>query len=120
MQGLPMATQEAGREPVQPESAQTAAARAPPATPEPGAAQPAEGVPGRRRRGQGERYTDIPNSQIRKIIAKRLLESKLNVPHYYLRGHADLSTVTSLRQTLKEQGSKVAGNPPVHCHCTMQ
>ena len=45
--------------------------------------------------------------QIRKIIAKRLLESKLEVPHYYLRGHADLRTVTSLRQILKEQGSKV-------------
>ena len=105
------------------------------------------------RRGQGESYTDIPNSQvlvpevvpqspsgrslnsssnstraikvlllsqtrlpqstdmadmqIRKIIAKRLLESKLEVPHYYLRGHADLKTVNSLRQLLKEQGSKV-------------
>ena len=45
--------------------------------------------------------------QIRKIIAKRLLESKLEVPHYYLRGHADLRTVNSLRQTFKEQGSKV-------------
>ena len=45
--------------------------------------------------------------QIRKIIAKRLLESKLEVPHYYLRGHADLKTVNSLRQILKEQGSKV-------------
>ena len=61
----------------------------------------------RRRRGEGVSYEDIPNSQIRKIIAKRLLESKLNVPHYYLRGHADLATVNSLRQTLKEQGSKV-------------
>ena len=47
------------------------------------------------------------NMQIRKIIAKRLLESKLEVPHYYLRGHADLRTVNSLRQTFKEQGSKV-------------
>ena len=45
--------------------------------------------------------------QIRKIIAKRLLESKLEVAHYYLRGHADLKTVNSLRQILKEQGSKV-------------
>ena len=50
--------------------------------------------------------------QIRKIIAKRLLESKLEVPHYYLRGHADLRTVNSLRQILKEQGSKVSQHTP--------
>ena len=49
--------------------------------------------------------------QIRKIIAKRLLESKMEVPHCYLRGHADLRTVNSLRQILKEQGSKVASVP---------
>lgn len=60
-----------------------------------------------RRRGQAPSYTDQPNSQIRKIIAKRLLESKLSVPHYYVRGHADLATVTALRQTFKEQGAKV-------------
>ena len=35
----------------------------------------------------------------------------MEVPHYYLRGHADLRTVNSLRQILKEQGSKVASVP---------
>jgi len=29
-------------------------------------------------------YTDIPNSQIRKVIARRLTESKSTIPHYYL------------------------------------
>jgi pyruvate dehydrogenase E2 component (dihydrolipoamide acetyltransferase) len=29
-------------------------------------------------------FTDIPNTQIRKVIARRLLESKQQVPHYYL------------------------------------
>ena len=29
-------------------------------------------------------FTDIPNSQIRKITAERLLQSKTTVPHYYL------------------------------------
>ncbi len=43
----------------------------------------------------------------RKIIAQRLLESKLSVPHYYLRGHADLTTVNGLRAALKEAGTKV-------------
>lgn len=52
--------------------------------------------------------TSLCGMQIRKVIAKRLLESKLEVPHYYLRGHADLRTVNSLRQMFKEQGSKVS------------
>ncbi len=82
-----------------------AASAAPKQEQQPAEPAPAPGRP--RRRGQGESYTDMPNSQIRKIIAKRLLESKLTVPHYYLRGHADLATVTSLRQTLKDQGAKV-------------
>ncbi|KAL0263788.1 UNVERIFIED_CONTAM: hypothetical protein PYX00_011086 [Menopon gallinae] len=29
-------------------------------------------------------YTDLPNSSMRKTIAKRLLESKITIPHYYL------------------------------------
>lgn len=29
-------------------------------------------------------YVDIPHTQIRRITAKRLLESKTTVPHYYL------------------------------------
>lgn len=30
-------------------------------------------------------YTDIPLTNIREIIAKRLLESKTTIPHYYIR-----------------------------------
>ncbi len=32
----------------------------------------------------GQPYHTVPNSGVRKIIAKRLLESKLTVPHFYL------------------------------------
>lgn len=60
-----------------------------------------------RRDSKGPRYTDIPNSQIRKIIAQRLLESKQKIPHYYLSADADLGVVSSLRKSLKEQGQKV-------------
>ena len=60
-----------------------------------------------RRGSKGPRYTDIPNSQIRKIIAQRLLESKQKIPHYYLSADADLGVVSSLRRSLKEQGQKV-------------
>ncbi len=32
----------------------------------------------------GMRYTEIPNNNIRKVVASRLLESKQTVPHFYL------------------------------------
>lgn len=32
----------------------------------------------------GNPYTDIPLSNVREIIAKRLLQSKITIPHYYL------------------------------------
>ena len=38
---------------------------------------------------------------------QRLLESKLTVPHLYVRKHARLAVVTSLRAALKEEGRKV-------------
>lgn len=59
------------------------------------------------RRGRGVRYTDIPNSQIRKIIAQRLLESKQTIPSLYVTATADIDAVTELRQQLKDQGKKV-------------
>ena len=58
---------------------------------------------------QGDLYKDIPNSQIRKIIAKRLLESKNTVPHYYIKATAALDAATSMRQSMKAQGTKASG-----------
>ena len=56
--------------------------------------------------------------QIRKIIAKRLLESKQTVPHLYLRADADLDPVSSMRNSMKQQGTKVrnscASRGPCH------
>ena len=45
--------------------------------------------------------------QIRKIIAKRLLESKQQVPHLYVRANADLDPVAAMRASMKLQGTKV-------------
>ena len=54
--------------------------------------------------------------QIRKIIAKRLLESKQTVPHLYLRADADLDPVSSMRESMKLQGTKVGSSAsPLHC-----
>ncbi|CAJ1976653.1 unnamed protein product [Sphenostylis stenocarpa] len=52
---------------------------------------------------QLDAYEDFPNSQIRKVIAKRLLESKQNTPHLYLSSDVILDPLLSLRKDLKEQ-----------------
>lgn len=70
------------------------------------AQQPAAGQAGRK--GRGVRYTDNPNSQMRKIIAQRLLESKQTIPSLYVTATADIDAVATLRQQLKDQGKKVS------------
>ncbi|KAJ3703213.1 hypothetical protein LUZ61_006918 [Rhynchospora tenuis] len=48
-------------------------------------------------------YEDLPNSQIRKIIAKRLIESKQTTPHLYLSKDVILDPLLAFRKELKEQ-----------------
>ncbi|XP_052200628.1 dihydrolipoyllysine-residue acetyltransferase component 1 of pyruvate dehydrogenase complex, mitochondrial [Diospyros lotus] len=52
---------------------------------------------------QPDSYEDLPNSQIRKVIAKRLLESKQNTPHLYLSSDVILDPLLSFRKQLKEK-----------------
>ncbi|XP_061349335.1 dihydrolipoyllysine-residue acetyltransferase component 1 of pyruvate dehydrogenase complex, mitochondrial [Gastrolobium bilobum] len=52
---------------------------------------------------QQDAYEDFPNSQIRKVIAKRLLESKQNTPHLYVSSDVTLDPLLSLRKDLQEQ-----------------
>ncbi|KAI4352636.1 hypothetical protein L6164_006868 [Bauhinia variegata] len=60
---------------------------------------------------QSDAFEDFPNSQIRKVIAKRLLESKQSTPHLYLTSDVILDPLLSLRKDLKEQyGVKVSVN----------
>ncbi len=49
-----------------------------------------------------EGYTDIPNSQIRNIIAKRLGESKFSAPHFYLTMEINMDNAISSRTQLNE------------------
>ncbi len=49
-----------------------------------------------------EGYTDIPNSQIRTIIAKRLGESKFSAPHFYLTMEISMDNAVSARTQLNE------------------
>lgn len=49
-----------------------------------------------------EGYTDIPNSQIRTVIAKRLAESKFSAPHFYLTMEIDMDNAMAARTQLNE------------------
>ncbi|KAK9817885.1 hypothetical protein WJX72_003713 [[Myrmecia] bisecta] len=92
------------KEDARPSEPQAAKPQAPAASPPAAQAAPAP------KPQPGARYTDTPNSQIRKIIAQRLLESKTKIPHAYFSATANIDGVAALRQTLKEQGQKVSVN----------
>ena len=49
----------------------------------------------------GGTYTDIKNSNMRKVIAKRLTESKTTVPHHYTAAECEIDELLALRKTLK-------------------
>ncbi len=49
-----------------------------------------------------EGYTDIPNSQIRNVIAKRLSESKFSAPHFYLTMEINMDNAMTARAQLNE------------------
>lgn len=48
-------------------------------------------------------HTDIPFNAMRRTVARRLVESKQTVPHYYLTVEVDMGRVFSLRETLKSR-----------------
>lgn len=47
-------------------------------------------------------YTDIPTTQIKRVTAKRLLESKQQIPHYYLTSSIRIDALSKLRAQLNE------------------
>ena len=51
-------------------------------------------------RRNNEEYTLVPNNNMRKVIAKRLLESKLTVPHFYLSIECAMDDVFKLREQI--------------------
>uniref|UniRef100_A0AC35TNB5 Acetyltransferase component of pyruvate dehydrogenase complex n=1 Tax=Rhabditophanes sp. KR3021 TaxID=114890 RepID=A0AC35TNB5_9BILA len=48
----------------------------------------------------GASYTDIPLTNMRKTIAKRLTESKSSIPHYYLTSDIEIDSLVDLRKQL--------------------
>jgi len=51
-------------------------------------------------------YEDVPNSNIRKIIADRLSQSKQTIPHYYVTINVNMDNLIKMRGKLNNSGSK--------------
>lgn len=59
----------------------------------------------------GMRYTLQPNSNIRKVIARRLSESKQTVPHFYLTVDCEIDDLLAARKRINEEhGLKISVN----------
>ena len=54
-------------------------------------------------------FVQVPNNSMRKIIARRLLESKQQVPHFYLTVPVELDAALEVRQQLNVAASAKAG-----------
>ncbi|KFV61116.1 hypothetical protein N307_03109 [Dryobates pubescens] len=50
-------------------------------------------------------FTDIPISNIRRVIAQRLMQSKQTIPHYYLSVDVNMGDVLVLRKELNQEVS---------------
>ncbi len=67
-----------------------------------------------------ESYEEVKNSQMRKVIAKRLGESKFTAPHYYLTIELDMDNAISSRKTINAlPETKVSFNDMVVKACAM-
>lgn len=49
-----------------------------------------------------EEYRSVPNNNIRKIIAKRLLESKQTIPHFYLSIECNMDKLLDIREDINK------------------
>ncbi|MEO1010174.1 MAG: 2-oxo acid dehydrogenase subunit E2 [Bacteroidota bacterium] len=67
-----------------------------------------------------ERTEEVKNSQMRKVIAKRLSESKFTAPHYYLTIEVDMVNAIASRKQINElPDTKVSFNDMVVKACAM-
>lgn len=53
---------------------------------------------------------EVPLSSMRKIIADRLLTSKVTIPHFYLHVEVDAQPMINVRKQINEQSEKTHGN----------
>ncbi|XP_034472444.1 dihydrolipoyllysine-residue acetyltransferase component of pyruvate dehydrogenase complex, mitochondrial isoform X3 [Drosophila innubila] len=99
-------------------AAPVAAAPPPPpvAAPAPAAAQQAQAAaaPAPAKPAAGANFKDIPLTTMRSVIAKRLLESKQNLPHYYVTVECTVDKLMKLRAKVnkkyEKEGARVSIN----------
>lgn len=61
-----------------------------------------------------ESYTDVPNSQMRKAIARTLSASKFSAPHFYLKMEVDMENAMAAREAINAEGDvKISFNDMV-------
>jgi len=60
--------------------------------------------------GEEQSFVDVPNTNIRQVIARRLTESKTTIPHSYCTVDSYVDSIISLRKKLKEDGIAVSVN----------
>jgi pyruvate dehydrogenase E2 component (dihydrolipoamide acetyltransferase) len=94
-----------------------APAVAPVAAPAPKAAPPSGGQPVFVAPGD----TRVPHTAVRKVIARRMLESKQTVPHFYLTVDLEIDALLAARQAInavaEKKGTKVSVNDMVIKAC---
>jgi pyruvate dehydrogenase E2 component (dihydrolipoamide acetyltransferase) len=56
-------------------------------------------------------YEEIPHDSMRKVIARRLLESKQTVPHFYLTIDTELDALLALREQINKAAPVKDGKP---------
>lgn len=61
-----------------------------------------------------QEYTEIPNGMMRKVIAKRLLESKQTVPHFYLSVDCNMNALLAARERINEAAPKDKDGKPAY------
>jgi len=80
----------------------------------PAAAAPTKAAPAPPPPAPGATFTDIPHTNIRRVTARRLLEAKNTVPHYYLSMEVTVDEMLRVREQLnaanKDTGAKISVN----------
>jgi pyruvate dehydrogenase E2 component (dihydrolipoamide acetyltransferase) len=67
-----------------------------------------------------ENFDEKPNSQMRKVIAKRLAESKFTAPHYYLNVEFDMANAIAFREQFNSiPDTKISFNDMIVKACAL-
>lgn len=86
----------------------------------PSAKSTAQSAAGAAPAAAGDAYTDTPLSQMRRVIAQRLSESKFSAPHFYLRMTVTMDNAITSRKAINDVAStKVSFNDLIIKACAM-